>query len=214
MPAVMPATETRLRIVIGVTGASGSAFARALLRRVVASPRVAEAHLVMTDAARRVAHEELETGGSAAEVARAWLSGVESVAEVVVHPVRDIGASIASGSFRHDGMVVVPCSTASAAAIAHGTSTHLVHRAAECALKERRPLIVMLRESPLSLVHLRNLVALAEAGAVVMPISPPLYHRPRTIDELVDDSIARALDHLGLPELVGRRWDGHAGDAR
>jgi len=203
-----------LRLILGVTGASGVIHARALLRATCASPRVGEVHVVMTDAARRVAHDELGTQGTTVEVAKQWMSGVERRAEVVIHPVRDIGAAIASGSFAHDGMVVVPCSTASAAAIATGVSTHLVHRAAECCLKERRKLILMVRETPLSLVQLRNLAALAEAGAIVMPLAPPFYHRPRTLDDLVDDMIARALDHLGLSEAVKRRWDGAGGDAR
>jgi 4-hydroxy-3-polyprenylbenzoate decarboxylase len=208
------ATNDPLRLVLGVTGASGAIYARALLRTLCASPRVRELHVVMSDAARRVAADELSTTGTAVEVVKQWLGDGERRAEIVVHPVRDIGASIAFGSFAHDGMVVVPCTTGSAAAIATGVSSHLVHRAAECCLKERRKLIVMLRETPLSLVHLRNLVALAEAGAVVMPLSPPLYHRPATIDDLVDDTIARALDHLGLPEAVKRRWDGEGGAAR
>lgn len=202
-----------LRFVLAVTGASGAACARALLRKLGSSDRVHEIHFVMSDAARRVASEELQTSGSAADVARQWLSGTERRAEVVIHPVRDVGASIASGSFAHDGMVVVPCTAGSAAAIATGTTQNLIHRAAECCLKERRKLVVMLRESPLSLVTLRNLVTLSEAGAVVMPISPPFYHRPQTADDVVEDVIARALDHLGLPELVTRRWDG-AGGAR
>ncbi len=202
------------RVILAVTGASGAACARALLRAVVSSPRVAAIHFVMSDAARRVAAEELGTSGNSADIAREWLEGQARRAEVVIHPVRDVGASIASGSFAHDGMVVVPCTAGSAGAIAHGMTQNLIHRAAECCLKERRPLILMLRETPLSLVTLRNLVALAEAGATVMPISPPFYHRPETAEDVVDDCIARALDHLGLPELVRRRWDGHGSDAR
>ena len=207
-------TEGPLRLILAVTGASGSAFARALLRRLVASPRVGEVHFLMSDAARRVSSDELSEAGSPVEIARQWLQGAERKAEVVIHPVRDVGASIASGSFAHDGMVVVPCTAGTAAAIAHGTTQNLIHRAAECCLKERRKLVVMLRESPLSLVSLRNLVLLAEAGAIVMPISPPFYHRPRTADDVVDDTLGRVLDHLGLPELAGRRWDGGSGDAR
>lgn len=203
-----------LRIILAVTGASGATFARALLRKLSGSPRVAEIHFVMSDAARRVSADELGASGSAVDIARAWLEGAERRAEIVIHPVRDIGASIASGSFDHDGMVVIPCTAGSAAAIAHGTTQNLIHRAAECCLKERRKLLVMLRESPLSLPSLRNLVALAEAGALVMPISPPFYHRPKTADDVVDDTLGRVLDQLGLPELVGRRWDGESGDAR
>ena len=205
---------SQLRIVFGISGASGSVVARALLRRVAAATSVSEVHVVMSDAARRVAHDELGTEGAAADIVTDWLSGVEAHAEIVVHAVRDIGASIASGSFAHDGMIVVPCSSATAGAIAHGTTTNLLQRAAEVTLKERRKLILMLRETPLSVIQLRNLVILAEAGAIVMPISPPFYHRPKTIEDLVDDTILRALDHLGLPDLVPRRWDGKPGETR
>lgn len=209
-----PAMSAPLRIIVAVTGASGAAFARALVRKVASSPRVAELHFLMSDAARRVASDELGTSGSAVDIAKAWLQGADRKAEIVIHPVRDVGASIASGSFAHDGMIVIPCTAGTAASIAHGTTQNLIHRAAECCLKERRKLIVMLRESPLSLISLRNLVTLSEAGAIVMPISPPFYHRPQTVDDVVDDTLGRALDHLGLPELAGRRWDGGSGDAR
>lgn len=209
-------TASSLRFILGVSGASGSILARALLRRLVASSRVDEVHLVMSDASRRVAHDELSTEGTAADIARAWLAGSERRAEVVIHPVRDIGAAIASGSFRHDGMIIAPCSTSTAAAIAHGVSSNLLQRAADVTLKERRKLIVMPRETPLSLIQLRSLVTLAEAGAIVMPVCPPFYHRPQTLEDLVDDMVLRPLDHLGLPELVPRRWTGvpPAGDAR
>ena len=201
-------TASSLRFILGVSGASGSVIARALLRRLVASPRVDEVHLVLSDAARRVAHDELDTEGTAADIARAWLEGQERRAEVVIHPVRDIGAAMASGSFRHDGMIIAPCSTSTAASIAHGVGSNLLHRAADVTLKERRKLIVMPRETPLSLIQLRSLVTLSEAGAIVMPLCPPFYHRPQTLDDLVDDTILRPLDHLGLPELVPRRWTG------
>lgn len=198
----------RLRLILAVSGASGSVLARSLLRKICASDQVGDIHLVMSDAARRVAAEELGTRGTSADIASEWLGGVERRAEVVLHPARDIGASIASGSFTHDGMVVVPCSTATLGAIAQGVSTHLIHRAAECTLKERRRLVLVVRETPLSLIHLRNMVAVTEAGAVVMPPCPPYYHLPRTTDDIVDDTIARVLDHIGLGALVERRWQG------
>lgn len=200
------------RILLALSGASGSIYARQLLRRLVAAQEVGEVHLVVSDAARRVAHEELGTkAASVADLAEGWLEGVERRAELAVHAFRDVGAPPASGSFRHDGMVVCPCSTASAAAIAHGTTTNLLHRAAECTLKERRRLILMIRETPLSLVHLENLTLLARAGATVMPLAPGWYHRPQDLEELAGHCVDRALDHLGLPDLVGRRWDGGGG---
>lgn len=201
-------TASSLRFILGVSGASGSIVARALLRRLLSSPQVAEVHLVLSDAARRVAHDELGSEGSADDIAGQWLSGVERSGALVVHPVRDIGAAIASGSFRHDGMIIAPCSSSTAGAIAHGVGSNLLHRAADVTLKERRKLVVMPRETPLSLIQLRGLVLLSEAGATVMPICPPFYYRPETLEDLVDDTILRPLDHLGLSELVPRRWTG------
>lgn len=204
-----------LRHVLAICGASGSAFARGLLRSIAASERVRELHLVVSEAGRRVVADELGmNAGSVSEMVDGWLADTERRAEVVIHPFRDIGASIASGSFRHDGMVVCPCSTATLAAIAHGTTQNLIHRAADVSLKERRKVLLMLRETPLSLVHLENAAAVTRAGAIVMPISPPFYHRPSTLEDLVADMNDRVLDHLGLPELVGRRWDGRGGAAR
>jgi 4-hydroxy-3-polyprenylbenzoate decarboxylase len=198
-----------MRYIVAVTGASGSVFARHLLRTLAQAPGVAEVHVVVSDAALKVARQELRLEASAAaDLVAAWLEGAPARAELRLHDLRDVGAPIASGSFRHDGMVVVPCSTGTAAALAHGTTTNLVHRAAECALKERRRLVVMPRETPLSVIHLENLLALARAGAVVLPLCPPWYHRPATLDELVADTCDRALDHLGLADLVGRRWRG------
>ena len=203
----MKAADPTLRHVLAVTGASGSVFARSLLRSL--SQACSEVHWVVSPAGLRVAAEETDArAGTGAELAELWLEGVERRAKLVVHDPRDIGASIASGSFRHDGMVIAPCSMATGAAIAHGTSTNLVHRAAECTLKERRRLVLMIRESPLSLVHAENILALTRAGATVMPLSPPWYHRPKTLGDLVEDTCARALDHLGLSELVPRRWTG------
>jgi 4-hydroxy-3-polyprenylbenzoate decarboxylase len=198
-----------LRLILAATGASGAACGRHLLRAVTSAERVAEVHFTASPAAVRVSREELDTRAStAADLAREWLAGASPRAELVVHDVADIGARIASGSFAHDGMAVAPCSTATAAHLATGTTTNLVHRAGECALKERRTLLLLVRESPLSAIHLENLLTLTRAGAVVIPLSPPWYHRPRTLDELVEDTCARALDHLGLPEAVRRRWTG------
>jgi 4-hydroxy-3-polyprenylbenzoate decarboxylase len=197
------------RILLALSGASGSIFARQLLRRLAAAESVGELHLVSSDAARRVAHEELGTkASSVADLAEQWLEGVDRRAALTVHPFRDIGAPPASGSFAHDGMVVCPCSTATAAAIAHGTIGNLIHRAAECTLKERRRLVLMVRETPLSLIHLENFTAVTRAGATLMPLAPGWYHGPADFEELAATVVDRALDHLGLPELVTRRWDG------
>ncbi|MDO9263255.1 MAG: UbiX family flavin prenyltransferase, partial [Desulfosalsimonadaceae bacterium] len=121
-------------------------------------------------------------------------------------PPDDFSAPIASGSFRHDGMVVAPCSMNTLAAIANGISDNGIHRAADVCLKEHRPLILLPRETPLSLIHLKNMVRAAEAGAVIMPPSPGFYHRPQTIDALVDGVVARILDHLGFAHDFSPRW--------
>jgi 4-hydroxy-3-polyprenylbenzoate decarboxylase len=195
--------------VVAATGASGAPIGRHLLRATCGSASVAEVHFVASQAALRVARHEL---GSAAQqpagLADEWLAGVERRARLVVHDIDDIGAPIASGSFRHDGMVIAPCSTATVAHVACGTTSNLVHRAAECCLKEGRKLLLLVRESPLSVVHLENLLAAARAGARVIPLSPPWYHRPTTLEELLEDTCARALDHLGLEAEVRRRWQG------
>ncbi len=197
------------RFLLALSGASGSIYARQLMRRLAASESVGELHLVASDAARRVALQELGTqAATVADLVDRWLEGVDRRAELVVHAFRDIGAPPASGSFRHDGMIICPCSTATAAAIAHGISSNLIHRAAECTLKERRRLILMVRETPLSLVHLENFTAVTRAGATLMPLAPGWYHRPESLEELASSVVDRALDHVGLPELVSRRWDG------
>lgn len=197
------------RFVLALSGASGSIYARQLLRRLASAESVGELHLVASEAARRVAHQELGTrAATVGDLAESWLEGVDRRAELVVHAFRDIGAPPASGSFRHDGMVVCPCSTATAAAIAHGMISNLIHRAAECTLKERRRLVLMVRETPLSLVHLENFTAATRAGATLMPLAPGWYHGPETFEELAGSVVDRALDHLGVPELVSRRWTG------
>ncbi|MHC1626099.1 MAG: UbiX family flavin prenyltransferase [Methanoculleaceae archaeon] len=177
-------------IVVGVTGASGMIYARRLLEIATESATV---HLIISGCARRIA-------------------GVEGVDldgfDAIYTDNRDLAADVASGSYRLDGMAVVPCSTRSLAAIARGLSDTLITRAADVCLKERRPCILLVREMPLSRIHLQNMLDADLAGATVMVASPPFYHRPRTIDDLVDMVVARVLDHLGIPHEIGRRWEG------
>jgi 4-hydroxy-3-polyprenylbenzoate decarboxylase len=190
------APSTRLRIVVALTGATGIVYGVRLLEALAAMPGV-ETHLVCSAPAKRTLVEETD-----------WsVRDVERLAHVV-HDVRDIGASIASGSFRTAGMVVAPCSIRTAAAIATGLTGNLVTRAADVTLKEGRPLILLVRETPLHVGHLRTLVALAEMGAVILPPLPAFYHRPKTIDDLVTHTIARVLDRLGLPHALGAEWPG------
>jgi len=185
----------RRRIVVGITGATGAVYAIRLLQRLKALGR--ETHLVVTPAGVLSIHHELGLDRSA----------LEALADVAYNPA-DVGAAIASGSFAADAMVVVPCSMKSLASIAHGLSDNLLTRAADVALKERRRLVLLVRETPLNLAHLRNMTAVTEMGAVVFPPLPAFYHRPQTIDELVDDTVERVLALLGVAEAAPRPWEG------
>ncbi|NLX48674.1 MAG: UbiX family flavin prenyltransferase [Methanospirillum sp.] len=180
----------RKEFVVGVTGASGAPYAHRLLE-VLAEE--ADVHLVVTRQARAIAAIE----------------GVRYEGfSVTGHDNADLAASIASGSHHADGMAIVPCSTKTLASVAHGLSSSLIGRAADVTLKERRPLVLLVREMPLSRVHLRNMLAADEAGATVMVASPGFYGRPATIADLVDMVVGRVLDHLGMDLGVGPRWEG------
>ncbi len=185
-----------MRIVVGISGASGSIYGCRLLEKLRSRPNV-ESHLILTRSAERTAF--LELGKSAADIralADFW------------YPLEDIGAVLASGSFLTAGMVVAPCSIHSMSAIAAGMSSNLLLRAADVCLKEKRRLILMVRESPFHLGHLRSMLALSEMGAVIAPPIPGFYTKPQTIDDIVDHSVDRVLDLLGLPDDQARRWDG------
>jgi flavin prenyltransferase len=189
-------TQPPSRLVVAITGATGVIYGVRLLEALGGAPGV-ETHLVLSGPGKRTLIEETDHA----------VRDVERLAHVV-HDVKDIGASIASGSFRTVGMVVAPCSMRTAAAIATGVTGNLVTRAADVTLKEGRPLILLVRETPLHVGHLRTLVALAEIGATVLPPMPAFYHRPKGIDDLVNHTIARVLDRLGLPhDLVVERPD-------
>lgn len=200
-------TAPRLPVVFAITGASGAPYAVRLLQALVAAG--VPTWLIVSSHGWRL----LETESGIADLAalRAHV-GVDAFdAHVKVFDDGDRGATPASGSARTAGMVVCPCSMGTVSAIAHGTSRSLVERAADVALKERRTLILVPRETPLSLIHLENLTQVTRAGAMVIPASPGFYHRPTTIAELVDFVVARVLDHLDVPHTVGTRWS--SGDA-
>jgi len=185
-----------LRVIVGITGASGTIYGWRLLEKLRAYPGV-EIHLVISRSGERTAH--LEVSKSAADFkALAHFS----------YPIEDIGCRLASGSFPIHGMVIAPCSIHTMSAIAVGISNNLIVRAADVTLKERRRLILMIRESPLHLGHLRSMTALAEMGAILAPPVPGFYHRPQTIEEIVDHSIDRVMDLLGTPAPDAKRWDG------
>jgi len=184
------------RIVVGLSGASGAIYGIRFLELLRALPDV-ETHLVVSDPAKRTIAEETD-----------W--AVKDVLALAGHHYdnKDIGAAIASGSFKTDGMVIVPCSVKAAASVAHCLADNLMTRAADVTLKEGRPLILVVRETPLHLGHLRVLTALAEMGAVILPPMPAFYHRPKQIEDLVDHTLARVLDRLGLPQHLVTEWQG------
>ncbi|BDT56643.1 flavin prenyltransferase UbiX [Massilia varians] len=184
------------RIIVAITGATGAVYGVQLLRRLHATPGV-ETHLVVSEAASLTLHQELGLQRRDAE----------ALAHVV-HRNRDIGASIASGSYQVDGMVIAPCSMKTLAAVAHGLSDNLVTRAADVMLKERRRLVLMVRETPFNLAHLRNMTAVTEMGGIVFPPLPSFYHRPATIEEMVEHTVDRAVDLLGLDNAHAPRWGG------
>jgi 4-hydroxy-3-polyprenylbenzoate decarboxylase len=189
------------RIIVAITGATGAVYGVRLLQRLSATPGV-ETHLVISDAASLTLHQEVGL----------QRRDVEALAHVV-HKSREIGATIASGSFHSDGMVIAPCSMKTLAAVAHGLSDNLIARAADVVLKERRRLVMMVRETPFNLAHLRNMTAVTEMGAIVFPPVPGFYQRPASIDEMVDHTIARVLDLLGIEHALAPEWPGMKGDA-
>jgi 4-hydroxy-3-polyprenylbenzoate decarboxylase len=186
--------------VIAITGSTGAIYGVRLLERLRAHGGF-ERHLVLSAPAKRTLAEETDFG----------VKDVEALADVV-HDNRDIGASIASGSFRTEGMVIAPCSIKTASAIATGHTDTLIARAGDVTLKEGRPLVAVVRETPLHLGHLRLLVSLAEIGAVILPPMPAFYHRPRTVDDIVDHTVARILDRLGVAHGLVPEWTGRARD--
>ena len=183
------------RIVVGVTGASGAVHAVRLLERLKALGR--ETHLVASPAGVLNVHHELGLDRRA----------LEALAHTAYNPA-DIGAAIASGSFPSAAMVIVPCSMKTLAAVAHGFSDSLLARAADVTLKERRRLVLMVRETPFNLAHLRNMTAVTEMGGVIFPPLPAFYHRPTTIDEMVNDTVERVLSLLGVDAATPTAWPG------
>ncbi|KLR59188.1 MULTISPECIES: UbiX family flavin prenyltransferase [unclassified Diaphorobacter] len=184
------------RVIVGISGASGAVYGARLLQALQDMPNV-ESHLVVSDAGWRNLRHELDMDRAS----------VEALADVV-HDLANVGASIASGSFAAHGMVVAPCSMRTLAAVAHGLADNLLTRAADVVLKERRRLVLMVRESPLHLVHLRNMATVTEMGGIVCPPMPAFYQRPTSVGEIVDHSVARVLDLLGLEHALAPQWQG------
>jgi flavin prenyltransferase len=189
-------TEVPRRIVVAISGASGAAYGVRLLQALRETQGI-ESHLVVSDAGWRNLRHEL---GLVPDALRPLAHHV--------HPVADVGAAIASGSFRVAAMAVAPCSMRTLAAIAHGLGDNLITRAADVMLKERRRLVLMVRETPLHLGHLRNMVAVTEMGGIVCPPVPAFYLKPRTVQDIVDQAAGRALDLLDVPHALCARWAG------
>jgi flavin prenyltransferase len=187
--------SAKRRLVVGVTGATGSAYAIRLLEMARAVDDV-ETHLVVSASGVLNVHHEL---GLSRQQTHALADHV--------YNIRDVGATLASGAFSTTGMIVVPCSMRTLAAVAMGLSDNLITRAADVTLKERRRLVMVVRETPFNLAHLRNMTSVTEMGGIVFPPLPAFYHRPKSIDELVDHSVARMLELVGI-EVPGPRWAG------
>ena len=187
-----------MKIIVAITGATGAIYGVRILQRLREAG--AETHLVISRwGARTLLHE---TPYSREQV--------ESLAHVSYAP-NDMGAAISSGSFRTDGMVIAPCSAKTLAAVAHGFGENLVHRAADVVLKERRKLVLVVREAPLSDIHLENMLKLSRMGSVVLPPMPAFYNHPRTVDDVVDHTVSRVLDQFGLDVSGVERWSGEMG---
>ena len=193
MASLAAASPTRL--IIAITGATGVAYGVRLLQVLRETP--VETHLLISEAGVLNLHQELDMKRKE----------VEALADVV-HSVRDVGASIASGSFASSGMIVAPCSMKTLAAVANGLSDNLITRAADVVLKERRRLVLMVRETPFNLAHLRNMTAVTEMGGIVFPPLPGFYQRPQSIQEMIDHTVGRVLDLYAIEHALTPRWNG------
>ena len=185
-----------MRLIVGISGSTGVVYGIRLLQVLRGVPQV-ETYLIITTPGRRTILEETDY----------TLQEVEALA-THVYDNRDIGAAVASGSFRTDGMVIIPCSIRTASALAGSTGEGLLCRAGDVTLKEGRPLVVAVREAPLHLGHLRQLTALAELGAVIFPLVPAFYHRPKTLDDIVNHTVGRILDRVNVPQSLAQEWTG------
>ncbi len=202
-----------MELTVAITGASGAIYAHRTLLHMAASGTVERINLIMSETAHIVARVELGVnlrGGSGSETAaiNEWLKLPADSKLVRVHRLDNLAATPASGSHRQDGMVIVPCSMGTLGAIASGAGTNLIHRAADVTLKEGRKLVLVARETPYNAIHLENMLKLAHAGARILPASPGFYHRPQTIEELVDHLAFRILDQFGIPHANRTQWKG------
>ena len=184
------------RLVVAITGASGALYGVKLLQWLRDADGI-ETHLMISDAGAISLHHELDMKRK----------DVEALADVV-HSVRDVGACVASGSFHSEGMIVAPCSMKTLGSVAHGLCDNLITRAADVMLKERRRLVLMVRETPFNLAHLRNMTAVTEMGGIIFPPLPALYQKPQSIDAMIDHTVGRVLDLFGLQQALAPQWAG------
>jgi flavin prenyltransferase len=199
-----------MELTVAITGASGSIYAQRTLIHMAASGVVERINLIMSDSAQMVARVEqgYDLRDADSEKINDWLGLARQSKLVRLHRLDNLAATPASGSHMQAGMIVVPCSMGTLGAIASGACTNLIHRAADVTLKEGRKLVLVPRESPYNAIHLENMLRLAHAGARILPASPAFYHRPQTIEEMVDHLVFRILDQFGVPHSQATRWTG------
>ena len=196
-------------LTIATTGASGAVFLQQLLLAVDRDQRIQTVNFVASDSALRVMAEELNLKGRSNVAAQLLAaSGATPSGKIRLQSNDDIGANVASGSYPADAMIVIPCSVGTLARIANGDASHLIERAADVSLKEKRPLVLCVRETPLNKIHIRNLYRAADAGATIFPLIPAYYFRPASLDEMAREFAYRVLAHLGLPQPDAFRWKG------
>ena len=201
-------------LTIATTGASGAIFLRHFLRAVADDQRVETVNFVASDSALRVMAEELDLKGRSNLVGQilgtqtSRSSSKKPIQKIQLQANADIGANVASGSYPADAMVVIPCSVGTLARVANGVAAQLIERAADVALKEKRPLVLCVRETPLNKIHIRNMYRAADAGATIFPLIPAFYFRPASLDEMAREFAFRVLAHLGLPQPQAFRWKG------
>ncbi|MBZ5684131.1 MAG: UbiX family flavin prenyltransferase [Acidobacteriia bacterium] len=196
-------------LIVATTGASGAIFLRHFLLAVERDERVQTINFIASDSALRVMAEELDLKGRSDLVAQVLGSSAKtSKSKIQVQSNADIGANVASGSYPADAMVVIPCSVGTLARIANGVAAQLIERAADVTLKEKRPLVLCVRETPLNKIHIRNMYRAADAGATIFPLIPAFYYRPASLDELAREFAYRVLAHLGLPQPQAFHWKG------
>jgi 4-hydroxy-3-polyprenylbenzoate decarboxylase len=195
-----------LKLTLAVTGASGSIFAAEMLRALDADTRVARVDFIPSEASLRVFAEEMQLSGRNGLVEK--LLGAAASGKIIQHTEADIGANVASGSYRSHGMVVLPCSMGTLAGIANGMASNLIERAADVCLKERRPLVLCVRETPFNRIHLRNMQLASDAGATIFPVMPSLYNLPKDTTAMARQFVDRVLAHIGLPQPGAYEWKG------